>query len=86
MKEVTIYQQVLDLSSDYLGPASKRFIDRQIVNHLNKEPENLKMQDLPQLIDWTKVALAFLTEDTGLISEFVQRMEGLSTAPEAVNQ
>jgi hypothetical protein len=85
MKEATIYQQLLDLSSDYLGPASKRFIDRQIVNHLKKEPEKLKPQDMPTLVNWTKVALAFLTEDSQLINEFVSRMQSLDKEKETAN-
>jgi len=82
--DLTIYQQVIDVATDYLGPASKRFMDRQITSHLKIEPEKLASKDIPTLTEWTKIALAFLTEDRKLINEFVRRMEHLSSAGEAV--
>jgi len=82
--DLTIYQQVLDVATDYLGPASKRFMDRQIESHLKIEPEKLASKDIPTLTNWTRVALAVLTEDRKLINEFVGRMEHLSSANEVV--
>lgn len=73
-----LYQQVVDITADYLGPASKRFIDRQITNHLGKEPEKITNQDLDSLIDWIKIAIALLTEDKQLIQEFTDRLRALT--------
>jgi hypothetical protein len=73
-----LYQQVVDITSDYLGPASRRFIDRQIINHLDKQPEEITDKDLNSLIDWIRVAIALLTEDKKLISEFTDRLKSLT--------
>lgn len=74
----TLYDQVVSITSDYLGPASRRFIDRQIVNHLGKRPEELSRADLGELTDWIIAAVAILTEDKHLIEEFTSRLQKLS--------
>lgn len=74
----TLYDQVVDVTSDYLGPASRRFIDRQITNHLEKRPEDINQNDLHELIDWIKAAIAVLTEDKKLIHEFTERLQKLT--------
>ena len=73
-----IYHQVVDITSDYLGPASKRFIDRQIINHLDKSPEELTRKDLTELIKWIQICTALLTEDKDLVEEFSRRLQSLA--------
>lgn len=73
-----LYSKVIEVANDYLGPASKRFIDRQIINHLGKEPEEITYRDLDSLIDWIKVVVALLTEDKELINEFADRLRMLT--------
>lgn len=77
MAKIPLYEQTVDVMTDYLGPAARRFIDRQIQNHLNKEPDQLKITDLPVLIDWVRVSVAFLTQDTKLIDELTTRLREL---------
>lgn len=73
-----LYPQVVEITEDYLGPASRRFIDRQIANHLNnKDPKDLNEADLDELIDWIKAAIAILTEDKAMIQEFTERLQSL---------
>lgn len=69
-----ILDEVLEISQDYLGPAAERFLDRQILTHLKKSPEKLTENDLKSLIDWLKLSLALLTENTGLVEDYVQRL------------
>jgi siroheme synthase (precorrin-2 oxidase/ferrochelatase) len=76
-KKPDLYKQVVAVTTDYLGPAAIRFIDRQIENHLRKEPEDLKRSDLKILADWSRLALGLLTEDTRLIDEFTERLVAL---------
>lgn len=70
----TIYEQTINVMSEYLGPAAVRFIDRHIQNHLQKEPKHLKASDMHILIDWIKISFAFLTEDRKVIDDIVHRL------------
>lgn len=69
--------QVIAVAGDYLGPAAPRFIDRLIANHLAKQPGDLSDKDLPELIRWTRLATAMLTDDPKEINDFVQRLRQL---------
>jgi len=73
----SIHQQVISISSDYLGPAAERFIDRQITIHLKKKPEKLTKSDLPTLVEWISLAFALLTNDRLLIEEYTRRLKDL---------
>ncbi len=66
----TLYEKVVDVTTEYLGPASERFIDRQIRTHLDKKPQELSKKDLLKLIDWLKLVLAMLTEDDQTVDDF----------------
>lgn len=83
MNEASLYTRVVDVAADYLGPAAQRFIDRQIQNHVGKEdPKTLTLTDLPVLIDWVRVSVAFLTEDRELIDELTHRLRTLQGSTE----
>lgn len=71
---VSIYQQALIITKDYLGPAADRFLVRQITFHLQKEPEQLNKRDIPQLAEWVKVSIAILTEDKKMVDDFTRRI------------
>jgi hypothetical protein len=77
MTEGPLYEQVVLIMEEYLGPAAERFIARQVTFHLHKAPDELSSEDLPKLIEWTKVTLGLLTEDRDLIDEYEQRMSHL---------
>lgn len=77
-KNYDLYTKVVEITSDYLGPASRRFIDRQVINHLGKEPEEITDEDLKDLIKWIEAATALLTDDTRLVREFKERLESLN--------
>lgn len=70
----SIKRQLLEVSEDYLGPAAERFLDRQIVTHLHKKPENIVREDIAKLSDWLRLSLALLTKDTELVDEYVHRL------------
>lgn len=73
-KTTTLYQDVLNVTADYLGPAAQRFIDRQIDNHLSKSPEQLTKKDVEKLVAWSRVSMALLTNDKQLIDEYVNSL------------
>lgn len=70
-----LYDRVVDVTRDYLGPAADRFIARQIASHLRKEPEQLTKADMTKLINWLKLSMAFLTDDERLIARYVEELQ-----------
>lgn len=65
----TVYDQVVDITEDYLGPAADRFIKRQISFHLKKKPNELTVKDIPKLAEWIKVSLGLLTQDKAMVDK-----------------
>lgn len=72
------YQEAVAITSDYLGPAAERFINRQIAFHLGKTPDQLSRQDIPKLTEWVKVSIAVLTEDKSMVDDFSERISSLA--------
>lgn len=73
-QDTKLYQEVVAATAPYLGPASERFITRQIKTHLNKDPDQLRPKDLVKLIDWLKVAIALLTEDGKMVQNYIDSL------------
>lgn len=73
-----IYDEVVRVTHVYLGPAADRFIARQVENHLHKSPTELSKADLVQLIDWIRVVVALITEDSDIIEEYVSELTKLT--------
>jgi hypothetical protein len=77
-KSDTIYSRLVDITRIYLGPAAERFIDRQVHNHLKKEPVDISQNDVGKLIDWIRSSVSLLTENEQLIEEYMDRLMQLS--------
>lgn len=78
----TVYQRVVEVTHIYLGPAADRFIDRQVQNHIHKEPGKLTLEDLEKLIDWIRVAVSLLTDDSEIVEEYVIQLQRIISPPE----
>lgn len=78
----SIYQKLVTITNAYLGPAAERFINRQIENHLSKEPPDIKSGDLVELIDWLKLSLSMLTEDKEIVEEYTRELYKLASTSE----
>ena len=74
-----VYNNAILITRDYLGPATERFLDRQITFHLKKKPEQLTSEDIPKLAEWVKVSIAILTDDRKMVDEFNERIMSLAT-------
>lgn len=74
----TVYDQVVEVTYDYLGPAAERFVAREVEAHLGKKPEDLTRSDIGKLHDWTKLAIALLTEDSKLVDEFSKNLMAIA--------
>lgn len=73
-----IYFQVVGVAHEYFGPAADRFVTRQIHSHLNKDPKQLRKQDLADLIEWIGLAMALLCDDEKVVSKFVADLKVLA--------
>jgi hypothetical protein len=76
--EPTLFEEVVQATDPYLGPASERFIARQIHSHLKKDPADLNVKDLDKLTDWVRASLAVLTEDHKIIEEFAASLRRIA--------
>jgi hypothetical protein len=74
----SIYDQAVEITEDYLGPAAKRFIDRQVLAHLDKDPERLTRPDLSKLMVWLEAAVALLTDDKKIVDEYSAKLKELA--------
>lgn len=79
-----LYDRIVEVTTDYLGPAAERFIDRQVQNHLQKQPAELNEEDLQKLIDWIRVAVSVLTDDSSLVREYTARLQELNNNNPAI--
>lgn len=74
----SFFKQVVSATDDYLGPASERFISRQVEHHLNKQPSELKKKDLPHLIQWIRLAMGLVIDDQQMIEDYIATLRQLS--------
>jgi len=80
-EDMLLYDRVVRITRVYLGPAADRFIGRQVQNHLQKNPQALSSEDLGMLIDWIRVAMSLLTEDSEIIEEYTTQLQELAAPP-----
>jgi hypothetical protein len=73
-----LYASVVRITHIYLGPAADRFIDRQVQNHLHKDPSKLTAADLEVLVDWIRVAVSLLTDDSEIVEEYIEQLKKLA--------
>lgn len=77
MSNSTLYDSLVEVTEDYLGPAAKRFIDRQTQNHLHKKPGHLTTEEFIELSDWVKITIALLTKDEKIKNEYNKKLDNL---------
>lgn len=73
-----VYENIIAITSDYLGPAGQRFIDRQIAFHLKKKPSEITKHDVPDLVEWVNVTLSLLTDDAKVVRDCSDRIAKLA--------
>jgi hypothetical protein len=78
MKHTSVFENLVDITEKYLGPAARRFVIRQVAFHLDKPPEELEARDIPELIEWTRATLALLTEDKTVLSDYAREASQLA--------
>ena len=78
MTKTSLYDDVVAITYDYLGPAADRFVVRQIRNHLQKDPSQLKKEDLKQLIDWIQLAMRLISDDSQIVDRYIADLERIA--------
>jgi hypothetical protein len=73
-----LYETVLQIANGYLGPASERFVRRQVGQHLNKDPEALSRKDIPELADWVRSSIGPSVADPKVADDFCQKILALA--------
>ena len=76
----TVYDMTVRITRDYLGPASRRFITHQVRNHLHKKPEDMTKKDLTVLIDWIRISISLLTNDSKVVDEYIEQLKRITRA------
>jgi hypothetical protein len=85
-KPKSVYEQVVQVTNVYLGPAAERFIDRQVENHLHIPPNKLTKADLNSLIDWIRVVVSLLTDDREIVEEYIIELQKLSNVKRNISK
>jgi hypothetical protein len=78
MNAVNLYEQVVLITQEYLGPAADRFVTRIIGAHFDKDPNQLKKKDIPQLSQWIKISLGLLTDNRKIVDECEEKIMQLA--------
>ncbi len=86
VRSSSVFDEVVAASTVYLGPVAERFMRRQIITHLGVAPEKLKYNEIPQLVDWTKLAFAMLTDNDAHIKSFSEDLLALTVKHQPVKR
>ncbi len=78
IREAPLSDCVIEIAEDYLGPSAPRFMERLARNHLGNSLDQITADDMQQLIQWTRISAAMLTDDADLVAEFVGRLSDLT--------
>ena len=76
--KAALYDEVIRVTQVYFGPATRRFVDRQIRTHIGVEPRKLRKRHLTDLIDWMGVAMALVTEDRKVVNSYKAELRSLT--------
>jgi len=77
-RQNNVYWNLVNITSHYLGPAAERFIDRQVQNHLKKDPKKITQNDVNKLTDWIRGAVSLLTDNESLVEDYIAQLEKLA--------
>lgn len=74
---MALYDDVVELAKTYMGPAAKKFVDRQISGHLDVEASQLAGSHLGELAKWCYTSGKLLMDD-GKATEFSEKVKALA--------
>ena len=78
-KTSVVYEEIVDITHDYLGPSSRRFITKLAKSHLGKKPSQLTRSDVNELHKWGIQSFAHVAENDKMVDEFSTRLLALKS-------
>ena len=69
-------KKVIDITNDYLGPASERFVNRQVTRHLSIGMDELTEKNIEELAKWIEVSASLLI-DKNRAAELAEKIKKL---------
>lgn len=73
----SLYTELVDVTTDYLGPAADRFMARHIETHLHITPSEITSDKIPELTNWLGLSMALLISDAKIVSDFNMKIKDL---------
>ncbi|MBT4511431.1 MAG: hypothetical protein HOC20_04375 [Chloroflexi bacterium] len=73
---MALYDDVVNLGKTYMGPAAKKFVDRQISGHLDVEASKLAASHMAELAKWCYTSGKMLMDDAKA-QEFSNKVKAL---------
>ena len=73
---MALYDDVVNVAKQYLGPAAQKFVDRQIKGHLAVDKSQLGPEHLEELAKWCYTSGKLLMDDAKA-QEFSQKVKAL---------
>lgn len=71
------YHEVLAITEEYLGPAARRFLQRQSLFHLDKEPELIVINDIIILKENIPIAFGVIANDKKVIDDSRKKFDDI---------
>lgn len=73
-----VYEEAVLVTTEYLGPAARRFIDREVEAHLKKKANTMTSHDIHELHQWCRLAIALLSDDEHVVDDFSKKFLAIS--------
>ncbi len=74
---MALYDNVVSVAKEYIGPAGQKFVDRQISSHLGVSPAEITNANLEELAKWCLSSGKMLIGDDKA-SEFSQKVKTIA--------
>lgn len=76
---MALYDDAVELAKSYMGPAAKKFIDRQINGHLDVDASGLNASHVEELAKWCFTSGKLLMDESKA-QEFSEKIKALKQA------
>lgn len=73
---MALYDDVVNIAKQYLGPAAQKFVDRQISGHLSVDKSQLTAAHMEELAKWCYTSGKLLMDDAKA-QEFSRKIKAL---------
>jgi hypothetical protein len=73
---MAVYDDLIAISKNYLGPAAAKFVDRQIIGHLGIDSSQLTSSHMEDLAKWCYISGKLLMDEAEA-KEYSEKIKGL---------